>query len=46
MCGVGFDQEKKKSLDGPNCPLPLSDCREETAKLFLHMLCERREGSK
>lgn len=48
MCRVGFVQpkEKSKTLEGPNCPLPPSEGREETARLFLHMYHERREGSK
>lgn len=39
-------KEKNETLEGPNCPLPPSECGEEAARLFLHVHHERREGSK
>lgn len=49
MCvGLGLFslKGKNKTLEWPNCPLPPSECREETVRLSLHIHHERREGSK
>lgn len=39
-------EEKTKTRERSSCPLPLNECREEIARLFLQVRNERAEGSK
>lgn len=39
-------EEKTKTQERSSCPLPLNECREEIARLFLQVHNERAEGSK